>query len=98
FVVRAVVTNSIQASARNRLVTADGSAVRPWLAVYQTRTIVGAALLEGGAFFLLVAYMAEGAPWVLVVAAVLWIAMAWLHFPTRDKVEAWVTDQQAAAQ
>jgi hypothetical protein len=60
--------------------------------VYQMKMIVGAALLEGGCFLALIAYMIEGQMPSLVVAAVLLAALL-AHFPTRGRVEAWIEDQ-----
>jgi hypothetical protein len=67
------------------------------MGVYQTATIVGAALLEGAAFFLLVAYFVEGTSWTLPAALAVWLLLAWLHFPTRSSVEHWLTEQQDEA-
>jgi hypothetical protein len=66
--------------------------VARWIQAYQTRLIVGCALLEGAAFFNLVACFAE--PWIgnLAVAGVL-VSMLLLQFPTRDRVVDWVGQQ-----
>lgn len=63
------------------------------LALYQTRMIVGLALLEGAAFFNLVAYMLEGHWWTLAVVAAL---LAWMlaAFPTRTRLRRWVEDRE----
>jgi hypothetical protein len=57
--------------------------------VYTTTTIVGAALFEGGTFFLLVSYLVEGQMVSLIAAMAMTVAIA-LHFPTRSRVAAWI--------
>ncbi|NQT36804.1 MAG: hypothetical protein HQ581_04910 [Planctomycetes bacterium] len=60
--------------------------------VFMTKTVVGAALLEGAAFFSLIAYLAEGATLSLAMAAGLIIAVA-LHFPTLGRAVGWIERQ-----
>ncbi len=60
--------------------------------VFTTKTIVGAAMFEGAAFFALVAYFVEGTTLSLAVAAVLIVAVA-LHFPTPGRVVGWIERQ-----
>ena len=62
------------------------------LIVLHIRTIVGAALLEGTAFFILSANLIERSPLALVVAIVLIIGVG-LHFPTRSSAAHWIEDQ-----
>jgi hypothetical protein len=88
-----------------RLIAANmrrGLATRPrqgqeeaLLGVYQTTTIVGAALNEGPAFLALIAYMIEGSPVALAVAGLLMGALA-ARFPSRAGVERWLGDQVEA--
>lgn len=59
---------------------------------YQTRMIVGMALLEGAAFFNLIAYIVGSRWWNLAAAGVLLLMMAAM-FPTKNKLEQWVHDQ-----
>jgi hypothetical protein len=59
---------------------------------FQTRMIVGMALLEGAAFFNLVAYMISARWWNLAAAGVLLLLLAAM-FPTKNKLEQWVHDQ-----
>lgn len=59
---------------------------------YPAKMMVGAALFEGGCFFALVAYMLEGQPLSLGVAAVLLLCLL-AHFPTLGRVEAWIEEQ-----
>ena len=67
-----------------------------WLAIYQTRMLVHAALLEGAAFFLLIAYLVEGMILDPLVAAFYLAALATL-FPTRKKIERWIEEQKQGA-
>ena len=59
---------------------------------YQTRMIVGAALLEGAAFFLLTVLLLERSPWSLIAAVVMILGVA-AHFPTQRSVAEWVEQQ-----
>jgi hypothetical protein len=61
--------------------------------LYQTRLIVGAALVEGAAFFLLIAYLLEGQIVALAAAAVM-LALVLVRFPTQAGLESWLSDQQ----
>ncbi len=60
--------------------------------VYQAKTIVGAAVFESAAIFLLIAYLLEHKPAVLILAAALLIGLAFL-IPSRDRVERWIDAQ-----
>ena len=60
--------------------------------VFQTRTIVATALLEGTAFFALISYMIGRSPVALALAIVMMVAVAG-HFPTRAGVIGWIEDQ-----
>jgi hypothetical protein len=62
------------------------------LALYQTRMIVGLAILEAAAFFNTIAYVLEGHWWSLVVVAVL-VALMLGAFPTRTRLRQWVEDR-----
>ncbi|MGE3805715.1 MAG: hypothetical protein AB7K24_13645 [Gemmataceae bacterium] len=62
------------------------------LGVYQTKLIVAAALLEGPAFFLMIAYLLEGQLWTLVLAAFL-LAGVVAQFPTQPGVTSWLQEQ-----
>jgi hypothetical protein len=64
-----------------------------WWARYQQRLVVQAALLEGAAFFQLIAYRIEGLPVSLGVAAGLFVCLLML-FPTQFGVERWVATQR----
>lgn len=56
---------------------------------YCTRTIVAVALLEGSAFFNLIAYLMEGKVLSLILAGVL-LVMILMHFPWQSKIADWV--------
>jgi hypothetical protein len=60
--------------------------------VYQTSFIVGAAVLEGAAFFNLVTYFTGGQLYSIAVAVMLAVGIA-LRIPTRRRVETWVADK-----
>ncbi|MGD9857932.1 MAG: hypothetical protein AB7U20_23555 [Planctomycetaceae bacterium] len=60
--------------------------------VYQTKTIVGLAILEGAAFFNIVAAMIENNWWSLAIAGGLVFWMLAL-FPTQTRVAHWVEAQ-----
>ncbi len=62
------------------------------LFVNQTRTIIGAALLEGAGFLALIAYMIEGERYVLGLALFLIGGVA-SRFPTRTGLENWIDDR-----
>ena len=60
--------------------------------VYQVKTIIGAALIEGPAFLALLAYMIEGSQLSLAVAGVMLLGVM-AHFPTASRVETWIEGQ-----
>ncbi len=64
-----------------------------WWGLYQTRLIITAALIEGVIFFELLAYLTEGPPWNLAMAALFLVGLA-LLFPTQERVERWIRTQQ----
>jgi hypothetical protein len=53
---------------------------------------VGAAIIEGATFLMLIAYMTERFTPVLAIAVVLIVAIA-AHMPTRSGVVHWIEDQ-----
>jgi hypothetical protein len=57
--------------------------------VYNNQMIIGAALLEGATFFLLIAYIVEGQLISPIVAALLIAGIAW-RFPTRERLTTWI--------
>lgn len=62
------------------------------LFLFQTRLIVGYAILEGAAFFNLVAYMLERQDVSLASVGLLIGAML-AKFPTRGKIEGWLANE-----
>ena len=60
--------------------------------LFQTKTIVSAALIEGVAFFMLIAYMMEQTPLSLILAVVLIFGVA-IHVPTLSGVIHWIEFQ-----
>jgi hypothetical protein len=102
FVANLVVPNLVAAGARRQIARGQSPLVTPspipgdvgaLVAVFQTRLILAAALLEGGSFFLLIAYLIEGQIYTLLGAIVLVVFLA-LRFPTRTGVERWLEEQQ----
>lgn len=65
----------------------------PLVALYQTRLIVRFAMLEGAAFFCLIAYQIEGQWPILALVGVLVLAML-VRFPIISGVQAWIEQQQ----
>ncbi len=70
----------------------EASVVAALLPVFQTRLIIGAAILEGAVFFLAIAYMLEGQSLALGVGAALTLGIA-TQFPTTGSVSNWLTEQ-----
>ncbi len=62
---------------------------KSFLALYQTRLIISAALLEGQAFFLVIAYLLEGQLPCLILALIYLVGLA-LLFPTQPRLETWL--------
>ena len=60
--------------------------------VYQTRMIVGCAMLEDAALFNIIAFFMAGQLWTLGIVGLLLALMA-LMFPTIDKVDSWADEQ-----
>ena len=61
--------------------------------IYQTRLIVALALLEGAAFFNLVALVLEHQWWSLAIAGGLVLIMLG-DFPTRTRIQHWIETQR----
>jgi hypothetical protein len=64
--------------------------------VYQTKLIIGLAMLEGSVFFAIVAYQIEGLWWSLAAAGVALFVMV-LRFPTISRVEDWCRSEYETA-
>jgi hypothetical protein len=65
--------------------------------VYQLQLIIGSALCEGVAFFAAIAFMLERNPLALGMAVILLVCLA-IRIPTRDRVNAWIDQQQSMLQ
>jgi len=63
------------------------------LALKQTSLIVASALLEGSAFFALIAYLLEKQPYALGVALACLLLLL-ITFPTHVRVKQWLAEQQ----
>jgi len=63
------------------------------LAAYQTRLIIIAALLEGIAYYFLIAYLLDGL-WISLVMAGVCLAVLAAQFPTEDGVQRWLERQR----
>jgi hypothetical protein len=70
----------------------ENEAGRQMTYLLQRKTIISAALVEGPALFLLVAYMVEHSPISLAAAGILVVILA-LHFPTFDRTSNWIEGQ-----
>jgi len=60
--------------------------------LHLTTSIIGGALVEGGAFMMGIAYFIEHQTWVLLAAIALVMAIL-IRFPTREGVEQWIDNQ-----
>ncbi len=90
FVMHLIVPNLMTQPSR------DDAANRDELAhyrIYMTRMIVGLAILEGAAFFNIIAAIIEHNWWSLAIAGTLVFWMLAM-FPTRTRVKHWVEAQQ----
>ncbi len=83
--------------ARNARTTAGNEAMHAsrWVAIYQTKLVVALALLEGPAFFNMIALIIESHWWSLATAGALVFFML-AAFPTKTRVAQWVETQQAS--
>ena len=78
--------------ARGELPKIKGDDTGALAQVYQTQLIIGAAMLEGGAFFAAIAYMLERQTMAAAMALVLLVVLA-ARFPTGDRIRAWLDHQ-----
>jgi hypothetical protein len=67
------------------------------LSVFQSKTIVSAAMFEGWAFLAVIAYLIDGGPISIALAVLLALAVA-AHFPTQSRVIRWVEQQLDAVE
>ncbi len=70
----------------------DADIVGQLAGVFQTRLIIASAMLEGAAFFNLIASMLEG-QYVGLVTAVVLLLIIISQFPTRHRLEVWITHE-----
>jgi hypothetical protein len=95
-VVSAVLVPQLILASRRRQPTDIAAGEEPgpggWYGLYQTLLLLSIAPLEGATFTLLIAYLLEGQPWTLIVAALPLAGIA-VQFPTRERVDAWVDRQ-----
>ena len=89
FVMHLVVPGMMTASSRGDAAAADESSLYQ---IYQVRMIVGLAMLEGAAFFNIIATILEHNWWSLAIAGVLVLWMLAM-FPTTTRVKHWVETQ-----
>jgi hypothetical protein len=97
------ITRRIAKENRKKLLTEVGSGDSPekksmsdatlLLGSYQAQMIVGAAILEGATFGLIIAFLVDGTYWTLVAALVL-TGLNAFQFPTRGRVERWLSEQR----
>jgi len=62
------------------------------LGLYQTRTVIASAMLEGVAFLAIIVYLLTQSIVGLAIAVVMIVGLA-LHIPTRSGVVHWIEDQ-----
>jgi hypothetical protein len=65
--------------------------------LYQTRLIITGAFFEGGTFALIIGFLING-PWWTLIAALVFLLLLALQFPTRTRVERWLDEQQELLQ
>ncbi len=61
--------------------------------LFLTKTIIAGAIIEGAAFFLLIAYLIEGSFMALGVAVAMVVLLA-SHFPTAGSLISWIERQK----
>jgi len=88
---------AVQGGAIRRRLADQGLTPAGLAGLYTARLIVGAALLEGAALFLLMAYLLDSQWWTLAVGLVFAGLIPALHFPTRERVDRWVEAQRERA-
>ncbi|QDS97353.1 hypothetical protein [Adhaeretor mobilis] len=86
---RAIVDGTWKPPQASKAISKETGDVGPLLGAFQAKTIVGAALLEGGTFMNTFAYTAEGKVSNLLVVAALLIGVA-LYFPFLGRITSWL--------
>lgn len=94
-----IVKNQTQAIANGTWQPAQGNQTQTtfsetgkYLAVYQTKHIIGLALLEGPAFFCAIVFLLTRDYYMLIPIVVVLLIMAG-SFPSRDRVHQWIEMQ-----
>ncbi len=67
------------------------------LMLYSYRLIVGASILEGATCALIIGFIMDATRWTLI-AALVFVVLNALQFPTRTRVERWLDEQQELLQ
>lgn len=90
-----LVASTISGNQKLRMLRADGGDISSadLFAVFQTRVIVRASMLEGAALFCCIGYMTSRLWWSLGTVLVL-IGMMLVLFPTRGGFDQWAHDQR----
>jgi hypothetical protein len=97
-----VVSRVMATALRRRLggesfsVSEGNTSLDAWYAGYQARLVIRLALLEGVCFFWIIVYFLQGWEYSLVVALV-FLGGVLLHWPSRQRVERWVSQQREQA-
>ncbi len=90
FVLPTVIVNGAKAKLKE---ASDTDLMSQLASLYVTKTVVGMALLEAGAFFNLVAYVADKQLWSYGVVAFLLGVMA-ISFPSQGQFESWAEEMK----
>ena len=90
FVVPAIMVNAAKSGLKG---ATDPDRMAQLAGLYQSKMIVGMALIEGAAFFNLVAYIMEKQFWSYGVVAFLLAVMA-ISFPSQGQFESWAEDMK----
>ena len=90
FIVPTIIVNGAKARLKE---VADADLMIQLAGIYQTKMIVGMAVLEGAAFFNLVAYISEKQFWSYGVVAFLVGVMA-ISFPSQGQFESWAEEMK----
>jgi hypothetical protein len=95
FTIQFAMTSMLDKQARQQL---DRRQLRPWLAQYQARTIIGASMLEGPGFLGVIGYMLEHNVVGLAVGGLVALLMLAMYFPSEDRVMRHVERQRELAE
>ena len=90
FIVPTIIVNAGKARLKE---AADADQMSQLAGLYQTKMIIGIAVLEGAAFFNLVAYISEKQFWTYGVVAFLVGVMA-ISFPSQGQFESWAEEMK----